>query len=108
MPDKIDSNSEKNVTPEEISKSVARLKEAADKVREENYEARIGVKDVVMDILGFIIYVVLGFGWMFLMLSAISFVGLGFFHISLKTIITASIVSAVVMAVYYIVKLVKK
>ncbi len=79
--------------------SVDALKQAADKVKENNYEDKLDVKDVAVDILGVVFKALIGFGWMMLMLLIISFVSLSYIHFEIKTMFIVSILTGVVVGI---------
>ena len=80
---------------DEKQSSVNALKEAADRVKREGYEEKLGVKDVAVDILTVAVSALVGFGWMMLMLLIISFVSLSYIHFDIKTMLIASILTGV-------------
>jgi hypothetical protein len=79
--------------------SVEALKQAADKVKENNYEDKLDVKDVAVDILGVVFKALIGFGWMMLMLLIISFVSLSYIHFEIKTMFIVSILTGAVVGI---------
>ncbi len=89
----------------EITDSVQNLISVAEKVKEQGYDSRPDIKDGILKILSFIVVVGLGLAWMFAMLMIISFVSLGYLHFNIKTIISISILSAVMAGGYYCFKL---
>lgn len=103
-----DNNQENNLYHDTTQEAVEKLKKAAAKVREEAYEDRIDVRDVVKDILFFFVAVAIGFGWMLLMLLIISFVSLGYIHMNIEKMILVSIICAVVVGIYYIYRMTVK
>ena len=92
----------------EKTEAVKRLQKAADKVREEDYEGRLDVKDVVKDIIFFFIAVAFAFGWMMLIQLIISFVSLGYVHMNIDRMIIISVICGVACGIYYLYKMVVK
>ena len=88
--------------------SIENLKKAADKAKEANYEGKHEVKDIILDILGFFVRITIGFGWMMLMLLIISFVSLGYFHFRIENMIIVSVVTAAIVGIHYIYKMIVK
>ncbi len=86
--------------------SVNRLKELAEKMRQEKYEDKRDIKDIVLFVLTFLLHLCVGFGWMMLMLLIISFVSLGYLHMKVKSMVTVSVCFAVLCGGYYIFKLI--
>ena len=66
------------------------------------------VKDIVKDILFLFASMAIGFLWMLLVLLIISFVSLGYIHMHLDRMIIVSVIFAVAVGVYKLVKMVKK
>ena len=66
------------------------------------YEDETDARDIVKDILGFAVTVVLAFGWMMLMLLIISFISLGYLHFEIKWMVIVSVVFAIGAGVFYI------
>ena len=66
------------------------------------YEDETDARDIVKDILGFAVTVVLVFGWMMLMLLIISFISLGYLHFEIKWMVIVSVVFAIGAGVFYI------
>lgn len=96
------------VKTDEKTEAVKHLQEAADKIREEDYEGRPDVKDVVKDIIFFFISVVFAFGWMMLMQLIISFVSLGYIHMDIDRMMIVSIICGIIFGIYYLYKMVVK
>jgi hypothetical protein len=88
--------------------SIENLKRAADKAKEENYEGKIEIRDVILDILIFFLRIAIAFGWMMLMLLLISFVSLGYLHFKIESMVIVAVVTAVIVGVHYIYKMVVK
>ena len=88
--------------------SIENLKKAADKAKEENYEGKIEVKDVILDILVFFLRIGIAFGWMILMLLLISFVSLGYLHFKIKNMVIVAVVTAAIVGIHYVYKMVVK
>ncbi len=88
--------------------SIENLKKAAEKAKEANYEGKLEIKDIVLDILGFFVRIAIGFGWMMLMLLIISFVSLGYFHFKIESMILVSVITAVIVGIHYIYKMIVK
>ena len=88
--------------------SIENLKRAADKAKEENYEGKIEIRDVILDILIFFLRIAIAFGWMMLMLLLISFVSLGYLHFKIESMVIVAVVTAVIVGVNYIYKMVVK
>ncbi len=88
--------------------SIENLKKAAEKAKEENYEGKLEIKDVVLDLLLFFLRVAIAFGWMMLMLLLISFVSLGYLHFKIENMVIASVVTAVIVGAYNIYKMILK
>lgn len=103
-----DNNQENNLYHDTTQEAVEKLKIAAAKVREEAYEDRIDVRDVVKDILFFFVAVAIGFGWMLLMQLIISFVSLGYIHMNIEKMIIVSFVCAFLVGIFNIYKMVVK
>ena len=64
--------------------------------------------DVVADVIFFFLTVAVAFGWMMLMLLIISFVSLSYLHFHIKTMFALSVAFAILAALYYIWKMVRK
>ena len=88
--------------------SIENLKRAADKAKEENYEGKIEIRDVILDILIFFLRIAIAFGWMMLMLLLISFVSLGYLHFKIESMVIVAVVTAAIVGVHYIYKMVVK
>ena len=88
--------------------SIENLKRAADKAKEENYEGKIEIRDVILDSLIFFLRIAIAFGWMMLMLLLISFVSLGYLHFKIESMVIVAVVTAVIVGVHYIYKMVVK
>lgn len=88
--------------------SIENLKKAAEKAKEENYEGKLEIKDVVLDFLLFFLRVAIAFGWMMLMLLLISFVSLGYLHFKIESMVIVSVVTAVIVGAYNIYKMILK
>ena len=82
---------------DEKQNSVNALKEAADRVKNEDYEDKLGVKDGAVDILTVAVSALVGFGWMMLMLLIISFVSLSYIHFDIKTMLIVSVLTGVIV-----------
>ncbi len=104
----VDTENKNIANNDDKQKSVEYLRSASEKIRREGYEDRIDIRDVAKDIVFFLIYVGIGFGWVLLMLLIISFVSLGYLHFKLENMIVAASVSAILVGIYYIFRMIKK
>lgn len=93
-----------DIYKDELQESVEILKRTASMVEEQYPSDKIGVKDIVMDILFFFLTVAGAFGWMLLMLLIISFVTLSYLHFEIAGMLLISAIFASIIAIYYIVK----
>ena len=81
---------------------------AADKVKEQGYESRKSVIDIVKSALYFLVIMGIGFCWMMLMLLIISFVSLGYLHMRIEKMFIISGITAILVGIWYIIRTVVK
>lgn len=74
----------------------------------DNYIPEYTTKDLVMDIIWGAIIVVAAFFWMLVMLLIISFVTLSYLHFDIEVMKIVSVIFAVAVGIFYIVKKVLK
>jgi hypothetical protein len=81
---------------------------AAEKVKEQGYESRKSVIDIVKSALYFLVIMGIGFCWMMLMLLIISFVSLGYLHMRIEKMFIISGITAILVGIWYIIRTVVK
>ncbi len=77
---------------------------AAEKVKEQGYESRKSVIDIVKSALYFLVIMGIGFCWMMLMLLIISFVSLGYLHMRIEKMFIISGITAILVGIWYIIR----
>lgn len=88
--------------------AVKKLQIAAEKVKEQGYDQKTDIRDIIKNIIFFFFTVAIGFGWMMLMLLIISFVSLGYIHMRFDRMIIVSVVTAILAGILYIFRIFKK
>ena len=88
--------------------AVKKLQIAAEKVKEQGYDQKTDIRDIIKNIIFFFFTVAIGFGWMMLMLLIISFVSLGYIHMHFDRMIIVSVVTAILAGIWYISRILKK
>ena len=82
--------------------AVRNLQTTAEKIKEQGYDQKKDLRDIVKTVILFFLAVGIGFGWMMLMLLIISFVSLGYLHMHFDRMIIISVISAGLVGIWYI------
>ena len=82
--------------------AIKNLQVAAEKIKEQEYDKKTGIKDIVKAVIFFFFAIAIGFGWMMLMLLIISFVSLGYLHMHLDRMIIVSAICGICTGIWYL------
>ena len=97
-----------NLYDDEVQKSVVSMQKSADEYNDRYHEKPYGAGDIVMDIITFVVYVVVAFGWLLLMLLIVSFVARSSVHLTIDKMLIMSGVFAFFVAIFTAVKKTRK